>query len=72
MKQADINEDKLRKICSKMGVSITLLNPRSFRLSKAGKKVDYYSKSSKCFWLDGSQEWGEVEDIEAFVKHEFS
>lgn len=71
-KRNRINADTeyLKQLCSEIGVTIREFNAGSFRLNKKGKVIDFYPKSKKCFWHE-AQEWGQVQDIKAFLTFEY-
>jgi phosphoribosyl-AMP cyclohydrolase len=62
--------EKLISLCQQLKIRCDYMNAASYRLSRAGKVIDYYTKSKKCFW-HCVKEWGQVENIEAFLNFEF-
>ena len=63
---------KLRKVCYDLGVEFFEFNPNSFRLTKQGfVTVDVYPKSLKTFNHDDRM-WGQITDIDGFVKYQFT
>lgn len=62
---------KLRKVCYDLGVTLFEFNHNSFRLKKHGfVTLDVYPKSMKTFNHDDKM-WGEMTNIENFVKYQF-
>jgi len=62
--------ERLILLCKELQIRCDYMNAASYRLSKQGKVIDYYTKSKKCFW-HCVKTWGKVEDIAAFLKFEY-
>jgi len=68
------NERNLKciEVCALLNIRFAYFgNGQAARLNKGGKVIDYYAKGNKVFSHE-SQEWGEVKDIEAFLRYEYA
>lgn len=62
----------LRKTCEELNVLVTEFAPNSFRLQKSlHPTIDVYPKRLRTFNHE-DQDWGDITDLEKFLKYQFS
>ena len=62
---------KLREFCHKNNVNIIEFAPNSFRLQKSmHPTIDIYPKRLRVF-NHADQDWGDITDLEKFLKYQF-
>ena len=74
MSKADTKKRRIiiHKICDELGINKNEFAPNSFRLTKSCyPTIDVYPKSLRTF-CHADQAWGDITDLEKFLKYQFS
>lgn len=69
--ETQIRVKKMKEFCQQNKIILTEFAPNSFRLQKQmHSTIDIYPKRLRTFNHE-DQEWGEITDLEKFLKYQF-